>query len=215
MLKQGAEDILHTYCARYPAIAEIESQLRRAVQLLQDCFAQGGALLVCGNGGSCADADHIVGELVKAFRLKRPLVEPLVEALRKQGVQGDELCQHLQDGLPAINLGAHAALMTAVANDIGGAYIFAQQVAVYGRQGDILLAISTSGNAEDVLHAGAVAKAKGMTTIGLTGRGGGRMKRQFDLILHGMADSTEDIQDLHSAIYHALCACVEYQCWGD
>lgn len=152
---------------------------------------------------------------MKAFKLKRPLAASLTAALQKQGNQGELLAEHLQGGLPAINLGAHTALMTAVVNDMGGEYIYAQQVTAYGRAGDIFLGISTSGNAEDVLHAGLAAKAKGMTTIGLTGKAGGKMQAQFDLLLKADAEVTEDIQDLHSVIYHALCACVEYQCWGD
>ena len=106
-------------------------------------------------------------------------------------------------------------MMTAVVNDMGGEYIYAQQVAAYGREGDVLLGISTSGNAADVLHAGLVAKAKGMKTIGLTGRTGGKMEEQFDQMLHADSTVTEEIQDIHSAIYHAICAAVEYQCWGD
>lgn len=215
MLKRGTEQILHTYCEKSPAAAKIESSLRASIQLLCDCFEQGGQLLVCGNGGSCADADHIVGELVKAFKLKRPLEEPLAQALQEQGSEGVLLAEHLQSGLPAINLGAHMSLVTAVVNDMGGEYIYAQQVAAYGRAGDILLGISTSGNSEDILHAGIAAKAKGMKTIGLTGKSGGRMETLFDLILHADSTVTEDIQDQHSTIYHAICACVEYQCWGD
>lgn len=215
MLKTGTEDILHTYCGRYPAIAEIKEPLWECIRLLCDCFEKGGQLLVCGNGGSCADADHIVGELVKAFKLKRPLAAPLSMALRGEGQRGEQLAEHLQGGLPAINLGAHISLMTAVVNDMGGEYIYAQQVAAYGRAGDVFLGISTSGNAVDVLHAGLVARAKGMKAVGLTGRTGGKMEEQFDLMLHADSTVTEDIQDLHSAIYHAICAAVEYQCWGN
>lgn len=215
MLKAGTEKILHNCCQKNPEVAKIREPLRKAVCLLCDCFERGGQLLVCGNGGSCADADHIVGELVKAFKLKRPLTAPLAMALSDQGHQGKLLAENLQGGLPAINLGAHSALMTAVVNDMGGEYIYAQQVAAYGREGDVLLGISTSGNAADVLHAGLVAKAKGMKTIGLTGRTGGKMEEQFDQMLHADSTVTEEIQDIHSAIYHAICAAVEYQCWGD
>lgn len=215
MLKPGTEKILHTYHEKHPFMEEIKEPLLECVRLLCDCFENGGQLLVCGNGGSCADADHIVGELVKAFKLKRPLTVPLAMALQGQGHQGELLAENLQGGLAAINLGAHAALMTAVVNDMGGEYIYAQQVAAYGREGDVFLGISTSGNAADVLHAGMVAKAKGMTTIGLTGKTGGKMEVQFDLMLHADSTVTEEIQDQHSTIYHAICAAVEYQCWGD
>lgn len=215
MLKPGTEKILHTYHEKHPFMEEMKEPLLECVRLLCDRFENGGQLLVCGNGGSCADADHIVGELVKAFKLKRPLTVPLAMALQGQGHQGELLAENLQGGLAAINLGAHAALMTAVVNDMGGEYIYAQQVAAYGREGDVFLGISTSGNAADVLHAGMVAKAKGMTTIGLTGKTGGKMEVQFDLMLHADSTVTEEIQDQHSTIYHAICAAVEYQCWGD
>lgn len=215
MLKTGTEKILHSCGERSPAVQKIKDPLLECVVLLCDCFERGGQLLVCGNGGSCADADHIVGELVKAFKLKRPLTAPLAAALRRQGRQGELLAENLQGGLPAINLGAHSSLMTAVINDMGGEYIYAQQVAAYGREGDVFLGISTSGNAADILHAGMVARAKGMKTIGLTGKTGGRMEGRFDLLLRAGSTVTEEIQDQHSAIYHAICAAVEYQCWGD
>lgn len=215
MLKPGTEEILHRYCEKNFSIAGMEQSLREAIRLLADCFDNGRQLLVCGNGGSCADADHIVGELVKAFRLNRPLEQPVAFALQQQGQESKLLAEHLQGGLPAINLGAHASLMTAVVNDMGGEFIYAQQVAAYGREGDVLLGISTSGNAKDVLYAGLTAKAKGIKTIGLTGESGGEMKKHFDLILHADSKITEDIQDIHSTIYHAICACVEYQRWGE
>ena len=215
MLKEGTEKILNTYCGKNAAIASIRGPLRQCIVLLCDCFERGGQLLVCGNGGSCADADHIVGELVKAFKLNRPLTEPLAGALQEQGSNGALLAEHLQSGLPAINLAAHSALLTAVVNDMGGEYIYAQQTVAYGREGDVFLGISTSGNAKDVLHAGLVAKAKGMRTVGLTGKNGGEMTNQFEIVLHADANSTEEIQDIHSVVYHTICAGVEYQQWGE
>lgn len=215
MLKPGTETILQRYCDKEFAIASIKEALYQAVRVLVDCFQRGGKLLVCGNGGSCADADHIVGELVKAFRVERPVEASLADSLSAQGEDGKLLAVKLQGGLPAINLGAHAALMTAMSNDVGGEYIYAQQVVAYGQPGDVFLGISTSGNSRNVLLAGGAAKVKGLKTIALTGRGGGRMKASFDLALCADADSTEDVQDLHSKIYHAICAAVEYEFWGD
>jgi len=214
MLREGTEALLDAYCQKSETAAAIHAPLRECAELLCECFKRGGQLLVCGNGGSCADADHIVGELVKAFRLERPLTVPLARALQEQGPDGTLLAEHLQGGIPAINLGAHASLLTAMVNDVGGEYIYAQQVAAYGRAGDILMGISTSGNSLNVLNAGRTAKAKGMHTLGLTGRTGGQMKRLFDSVICAPADSTEDVQDIHSKIYHALCACVEYELWG-
>lgn len=215
MMKTGAEQILHTYCKKHSHIAMIEDSLRASVELLCDCFTEGGHLYICGNGGSCADADHIVGELVKAFRMVRPLDSAVRDKLSAEGTNGAALAQKLQGGLPAFNLGAQTALMTAMINDVGGDEIYAQQVSAYGRPGDVLLGISSSGNSRDIRLAGAVARAKGMKTLGLTGKTGGKMEQEFDMMLHAQADSTEDIQDQHSTIYHAICAAVEYQFWGN
>lgn len=214
-MKLGTSAILRTYCEKSPAIAAIQESLQESVELLTTCFQNGGQLLICGNGGSCADADHIVGELVKSFRIPRTLDTALSAALLEQGQQGALLAKHLQAGLPALNLGAHSALITAMQNDVGGEFVFAQQVAAYGRNGDVLLGISTSGNSANVRYAGAAARAKGMKTLGLVGRSGGGMAKEFDLVLCAGADSTEDIQDLHSSIYHAICAAIEYQFWGE
>lgn len=215
MIKPGAQEILTTYCQKSPAIATIKEPLQESFELLTACFQSGGQLLICGNGGSCADADHIVGELVKSFRIPRPLDPELSAALREQGEQGALLTEHLQAGLPVINLGAHSALLTAMQNDVGGEFAFAQQVAAHGRKGDVLLGISTSGHSLNVRYAGAVARAKGMKTLGLTGRSGGEMANEFDFVLCAEADTTEDIQDIHSMIYHAICAAIEYQLWGE
>ena len=214
-MKPGAEAILSAYCKRFPEIAAVQELLKKCTEMLTDCFQNGGKLLICGNGGSCADADHIVGELAKSFRIDRPLEAELCSGLDRQGESGILLRQHLQAGLPAISLGAHAALITATANDIGGDYIYAQQVVAYGRRGDVLLGISTSGNSKNVRYAGIAAKAKGMRTLGLTGKNGGKMAEEFDLVLCVGAENTEDIQDLHSVVYHAVCAAVEYQYWGE
>lgn len=215
MLKEGTLQILRTYCKKYSFVSAIESSLSYCIELLCECFENGGGLYICGNGGSCADADHIVGELVKAFRLPRPLDKSLYEKLSVQGDEGAALAKRLQGGLSAFNLGAPTALMTAMINDVGGDDIYAQQVAAYGRPGDILLGISTSGNSKNVRYAGATARAMGMNTIGLSGKTGGKLEQEFDLVLHAQADFTEDIQDQHSVIYHAICAAVEYQFWGD
>lgn len=214
MLKAGAKAILSTYVKNVPALLPVQDSLETMVTLLSDCFAKGGMLLVCGNGGSCADADHIVGELVKSFRMERRLEANFLASLPQEG-RGALLAKRLQGGLPAINLGAQCALLTAMLNDVGGEYVFAQQVAAYGRPGDVFLGISTSGNSENILLAGTAAKAKGLKTLGLTGRSGGEMKREFDFVLCVDADTVEDIQDLHSTVYHTICAAVEYQFWGD
>ena len=213
-MNRAAEELLNQYC-RYDFIKANQEGLFACVETLIRCFAEGGRLLICGNGGSCADADHVVGELVKSFRMSRPLSAEDRNSLLGAGERGRLLAEKLQAGLPAINLGAHNALMTALVNDVGGDYIFAQQVIAYGRPGDVLLGISTSGNSADVLCAGTAARAKGMRTIGLSGKDGGLMKREFELVLLAQTSSTEDIQDQHSTIYHAICAAVESEFWGN
>jgi D-sedoheptulose 7-phosphate isomerase len=169
---------------------------------MEASFASGGKLLVCGNGGSAADADHIVGELMKGFYKKRSL--PAEEA-SKLG----EYARYLQGALPAIALTQHAALSTAFLNDVNPEMGFAQQVYGYGRDGDVLLGISTSGNSKNVCNAVRVAMNLGIKTIGLTGRKGGRLSEISDVCIGVPADITADIQELHLPIYHTLCAMLE------
>lgn len=210
-MKASTEKLLGGYAQRSAAVRAAERELRAAIALLADACRAGGKLLICGNGGSCADADHIVGELVKSFRIHRPLDEAT-----KAGLAGrPELADKLEAGIPAINLGAHASLVTALINDVGADYVYAQQVIGYGRAGDVLLGISTSGNSKNVLYAAEVAKAKGMKTVGLTGRTGGKMRETFDVLLCAGASATEDIQDIHSTFYHILCAALENEFWGE
>ncbi len=209
-MKKSTDALFDKYRAQHAFVAPLEPAIRQAVEMLEDSFRTGGKLLICGNGGSNADADHIVGKLVKSFRLHRPLTDEVKSALTN-----GELNEKLQGGLPAINLGAHTSLITAMINDVGGEYIFAQQVVGYGRKGDVLLGISTSGNSKNILYAGETAKAMGISTIGLTGRDGGKMKEQFDLTIIAASNITEDIQDIHSTVYHIICAALECQFWGE
>lgn len=165
------------------------------------CFENGGKLLLCGNGGSSADCAHIAGELLKGFLKKRPVPAVLAAAVPGAGA--------LQCGLPAIDLTAQTAAMTAILNDLGAEAVFAQQVLAYGRPGDVLLGISTSGSAADVLLAARVAKAQGLRVLALTGRSGGALAGLADVLLNVGADSTPRVQELHLPLYHALCAAVE------
>lgn len=212
-MKQGTEDIFCKYTERHSFVKLLEPEIRQAVMLLETSFRNGGKLLICGNGGSNADADHIVGELVKSFRIHRPL-DREIKTVLSDANGASPLAEKLEGGLPAINLGAHTSLVTALINDVGAEYIFAQQVVGYGRPGDVLLGISTSGNSQNILYAGEVAKARRIQTIGLTGRTGGKMRNCFDVVLCAEADATEDIQDMHSTIYHIICAALELQFWG-
>ncbi len=208
-------NILNQYSGKYHFIQKIEEQIMVAFELIIRSYHMGGKLLVCGNGGSNADADHIVGELLKGFLMKRPVDSDLQEKLKGYGEEGTVLAEKLQGSLPAINLGAHNSLMTAVLNDIGGTEIFAQQVMGYGKAEDILIGISTSGNSQDVINAGIVAKAKNLKTIGLTGNKEGKMDHVFDVIIHAPSAVTAEVQEMHSVIYHLLCAMVEAEFWDE
>ena len=181
----------------------MEDKLKQAVECLVSCFQQGGKLMVCGNGGSAADSAHITGELVKGFRKKRPLSAEL------QAKIGDDWGEKLQQGLCTIDLTANAALISAVANDIDGASVYAQQVTAYGSQGDVIIGISTSGNAENVCRALTVARALGMTTIGMTGAGGGKMAGLCDILFNVPETETYKVQEMHLPLYHQLCLGIE------
>ena len=196
--------------AKFPAMDALVPNLERAHDTLVACYQAGGQVLICGNGGSAADAEHVVGELMKGYLSRRPVPASLRQSLTETyGEAGAYLADHLQGGLPAISLVSHSGLLTAIVNDIAGDMIFAQQIYGYGRPGDVLLAISTSGNAADVLHAVRVARVRGLRTIGFTGRTGGHLAPLVELPLCVPADRTADIQERHLAIYHALCAMLE------
>jgi D-sedoheptulose 7-phosphate isomerase len=196
--------------ARYPALATCRADVEAAFRALVDCFSAGGKLLLCGNGGSAADADHIVGELMKGFLSARPLPETFRARLRSaEPAIGPAIAEKLQGSLPAINLGAGAALLSAFGNDVDADLAYAQAAHGYGKPGDVLLGLSTSGNAANVRAALCVARAVGMKTIGLTGRGGGKMAGLCDILIAVPATRTFEVQELHLPVYHCLCAMVE------
>ena len=202
--------MLEELIGRYPVLEPCRESIRQAYQALEECCLAGGKLLVAGKGGSAADSDHIVGELMKGFVKKRPLPDSLVQALKEADPQrGAELSQKLQGALPAIALTNHVALSSAFANDVDGILSYAQQVNGYGNRGDVFLGISTSGNAENVMYAAVTARAKGMKIIGLTGRDGGKLGAFADISIVVPKQETYQIQELHLPVYHALCLMLE------
>ena len=206
---------LATLFERYPALRECEAQLRAALDILVTAFASGNKLLICGNGGSAADCEHIVGELLKGFLKPRPLpAEPRQRLAESAGELGHDIAGKLQGALPAISLVSQTAIMTAVVNDTAGDMIFAQQVYGLAKPGDVLLAITTSGNSANVINAVAVAKAFGVKTIALTGRSGGRLAQMTDAAIRVPAESTAEIQELHLPVYHWLAAAAEEEFFG-
>ena len=199
------EEILQTLLTRYPVLLPLYDDLYSAFDLLCRCFDDGGKLLLCGNGGSAADCAHIAGELMKGFLLPRSLT---VE--QRRCFADGTLPAKLQNGLPVIDLTAHAALLSAFANDVDADHVFAQQVWVYAqRSPDLLLALSTSGNSVNVVRAVQTAKALGRRTVGITGSSGGALAALCDVCICLPETETFKIQELTLPVYHALCAAVE------
>ncbi len=210
MWNHRQQQIVDELVERYPRLLQIKGDLVQAYQLLETCYAQGGKLLVAGNGGSCADGEHIVGELMKGFVKRRELPQELQQRLRQEEENhGKLLAESLQGSLPAIALTNHSGLSTAFANDVDADMVYAQQLCGYGQPGDVFLGISTSGNAKNVDYAVTVAKAKGIKVIGLTGKDGGRLAQRADVALVVPEQETFKIQELHLPVYHVLCLLLE------
>lgn len=195
---------------RYPSLESAKNDIVAAYLLLEESYENGGKLLVAGNGGSAADAEHIVGELMKGFKLSRKPETDFAEKLVAENQElGSVLAENLQGALPAIALDGHPALSTAYMNDCEPLLCFAQQVNGYGKSGDVFLGISTSGNSKNVLFAATTAHAKGMKVIGLTGAKDSKLKDMSDVCIKAPQTETYMIQELHLPIYHCLCLMLE------
>ncbi len=209
----GAGQILSRLLAERPALASASEEIRVAFDLLTAVLGAGRQVLVCGNGGSAADSDHIVGELAKPCARPRPLPSDLISALAAAGDDG-HLAAGLRGGLPVLSLASQSALLTAIANDQAADLVFAQQVVAYGRPGDLLWALSTSGNSANVVHALRTARALGLRTLGFTGPGGGQLPGLCDVLIKAPGADTPAIQEFHLPIYHALCLAIEAELFG-
>lgn len=195
---------------RYSSLESAKNDIVAAYLLLEESYKNGGKLLVAGNGGSAADAEHIVGELMKGFKLPRKPEADFAEKLVEENQElGSVLAENLQGALPAIALDGHPALSTAYMNDCEPLLCFAQQVNGYGKSGDVFLGISTSGNSKNVLYAATTAHAKGMKVIGLTGAKDSKLKDMSDVCIKAPQTETYMIQELHLPIYHCLCLMLE------
>lgn len=205
-----AREIQTQLFTRYPQLAPCKEDVLAAYQALLCCYQEGGKLLVCGNGGSAADAEHIVGELMKSFLFSRQIETTFQKTLiRLYGTEGKHLSEKLEGALPAIPLTSMPALNSAFANDVDSETVFSQMVYGYGVPGDVLLGISTSGNSKNVLYALMAGKAKGLKTIALTGGTGGGCKGLADIVICVPENETFQIQELHLPVYHTLCAMLE------
>ncbi len=210
---QTGDECLDTLFDRYPDMAACEAEVRAARELLRDAFGAGRKLMVCGNGGSAADSEHCVGELMKSFRFKRPVSDGVKAAYLE--ANGRECPDWLEGALPAISLVSQTALSTAFGNDEAAVGVFAQQVLGYGEAGDVLLAISTSGNSANVVEAAMVARAKGVRVIALTGAKESKLTNLSDVCIRVPRDEVFQVQELHLPVYHTLCAAVEADLFGE
>ena len=200
---------------RYPALAPCKADMESAYLLLEETFEHGNQLLVAGNGGSAADSEHIAGELMKKFKLDRPVPEEFAKKLNDiDSIRGQKLSSCLEQGLTAIPLVAHEALTTAFFNDVDAEGVFAQQLYGYGKRGDAFLGISTSGNSENIINAAICAKAMGIKVIALTGQTGGKLAAFADITIKVPETETYLIQELHLPVYHCLCLMLEEKFFG-
>lgn len=190
---------------RYPDLNFCKAEIENALALMLDTYKKGGKILVCGNGGSACDAEHIVGELMKGFKSPRKVTDERISP---------DLREKLQGALPAISLNSQTGLMTAITNDIDADMIFAQQVYGYAKENDLVIGISTSGNSQNVVKAIRVAKDLGVKTIALTGKTGGILKGIADITICAPATEIYKIQEYHLPIYHYLCAEIEKELFG-
>lgn len=209
-MKDSTKKKVEYFFSRHVDLNFMKDEILRACTMITDSYLRGGKLLICGNGGSCADSEHIAGELMKGFLLKRPLDDELKDKFKQYfGEDGRRAAQKLQGSLPAISLSAHSAFNTAFINDVEPNLMYAQQVIGYAKEGDVILGISTSGNAENVYYALMAGIVKGMKCIGLCGRDGGRIASVTDCCIIAPSYETFEIQEYHLAIYHFICAYVE------
>ena len=202
--------MLNELLKRYPCLESTREDILKAEKALITAFKNGNKLLICGNGGSCADCEHIVGELMKGFLSKRPLTEEQKAEMKANCPEIEEKnLSLLQRAVPAIALPSFTALNTAFCNDVEPELVFAQCLMGLGKKDDILLCISTSGNSKNVVAAALTAKALGLKTIGLTGKTGGKLKSICDICICVPETDTFKVQELHLPVYHYLCARVE------
>ena len=207
---------INTLIERYPKLEGARQSIIDAYLIMEECYENGGKLLIAGNGGSAADSEHIAGELMKRFKIQRPVCDEYAQRLMEiDSERGTELAKNLECSLMAIPLVAHEALSTAYINDVDGYGVFAQQLFGFGRKGDVFLGISTSGNSKNIMNATVVARASGIKVIGLTGANGGELAMVADAAVKVPETETYMIQELHLPIYHCLCLMLEDRFFGE
>lgn len=215
LLEVDMKKYLADMIERYPQLSVIKEDMLKAFDMIKESFSTQGTLFTCGNGGSASDAEHIVGELMKGFMLKREIGdEKRSELVNSFGDEGKFIADNLQMGMRAVSLTGHPALSTAFANDMESVMTFAQQLFVLGKKGDVLLAISTSGNSDNVIKTLQVSSVNGIKTIALTGKTGGKCVQLADIAIQVPVDGAHYVQELHLPVYHTLCLMLEEHFYG-
>lgn len=216
LLEKRLDKHIDLLIERYPVLKPCQDDIISAYLVMEECYEHDGKLLIAGNGGSAADAEHIAGELMKRFKTPRPVKPEMAKKLiAVDPVRGADLAKNLECGLMAIPLVAHEAMTTAYINDVDGLGVFAQQLFGFGRQGDVFLGFSTSGNSKNVMSATVVARALGIKVIGLTGAKGGELASVADVVVKVPENETYMIQELHLPIYHCWCLMLEDKFFGE
>lgn len=213
-MKQQTHADLQQLMEHYPELKDCKESIAKSFDILYETQKNGGTIFTCGNGGSAADSEHIVGELMKCFKRPRAIDAQLYDHLSALGEDGRALAEKLEGGIRAVALTSHPALSTAYANDRFPDMVFAQQLSVLGRDGDSLIAISTSGNSENCVYAAMVAKAKNIRVIAMTGSKNSKLREIADYCICVPAEETYRIQEYHLPIYHALCAMLESEIYA-
>lgn len=214
-MKDAVSNIFEKLFCEIPELEVCRESIWQAFDILKECYLHNKKIMVCGNGGSASDSEHIVGELMKGFNLERRICEKDREKLKALYTEdGEEIANCLQGALPAISLVSQTSLSTAYLNDISADMVFAQQVYGYSNSGDVLVGISTSGNSVNVIKAVKVARAFEVKTIGLTGKDGGALKEICDVCICVPGNKTYRVQEYHVSVYHALCAMLEIEFFG-
>ncbi len=214
-MKNSTLEYINEFFERHPDLKFLMGNIKEAVLLISNMKKE-NKLLICGNGGSAADSEHIAGELLKSFKLRRPISQQLSDSLIKAyGDEGELISSVLQEGVKAIPLTSFCAFNTAFLNDCNEKMLFAQLVNVLGEKEDILLSISTSGNSKNVLYATQLAKIKGIKVIALTGESGGRLREYADVLINVPSKEVYIIQEYHLAVYHLICLCVENELFNN
>lgn len=208
-MKETSQCLIDELTTRYPVLEASKGSIVQAIEMVLDAYRNGKKILLCGNGGSASDCEHIAGELLKSFRKKRKLPSQLEDKLLSYGEEGKDIAENLEGALPVIALTSHIAFSTAFSNDVNPAMVFAQQLYALGSKGDVLIAISTSGNSKNCVYAGYVAKAMGIKTVSLTGQNESMLSEISDMTIAVPERETYKVQELHLPVYHCICAVIE------